>query len=363
MKWKERLLFFVGGFILLGIFMSLISTVLLPFVVAIITAYFLDPLADKIEHWGLSRTMATLSIVVSFFLLLVIVGLLLAPVLYQQSMALIHEIPNYTRALQNDILPSVSRYISRISPDSVDKAKEAISNTSGSIIEFATTLVKNILSSGLAIVNVLSLLFVTPIVTFYVLRDWDAIVAKINGFIPPLYAPVVREQCREIDRTLSGYIRGQTNVCLILGVFYAIGLSLAGLNFGLFIGLGTGILSFIPYVGVLFGLVIGLTVAFFQFGDWLHVGVVAGVFLVGQFLEGNFVTPKLVGGRVNLHPVWVIFALLAGGALFGFTGLLLAVPVAAILGVLIRFALKKYLASPIYSDGVVLTSSDTVIEP
>lgn len=360
MKWKERLLFFVGGFILLGIFMSLISTILLPFVVAVITAYFLDPVADKLEKWGLSRTMATLTIVVSFFLLLIIAGLLLVPVLYQQSVALIHEIPNYTRAIQNEVLPSISRYMNRISPESVDKAKEAISNTSGSVIEFVTTLAKNILSSGLAVVNLLSLLFVTPIVTFYVLRDWDAIVAKINGFIPPLYAPVIREQCREIDRTLSGYIRGQTNVCLILGVFYAIGLSLAGLNFGLFIGLGTGLLSFIPYVGVLFGLVIGLTVAFFQFGDWVHVGIVASVFLIGQFLEGNFVTPKLVGGRVNLHPVWVIFALLAGGALFGFTGLLLAVPVAAILGVLIRFALRKYLLSPIYSDGIVLPPENVI---
>ena len=173
--------------------------------------------------------------------------------------------------------------------------------------------------------------------------------AKINTWLPPAYAPTIREQIRLIDNALSGYIRGQTNVCLLLGTFYAIGLSLVGLDFGLFIGLGTGLLSFIPYVGIMFGLVVGLIVAFFQFGDMTHISIVLGIFVLGQIIEGNFITPKLVGDKVGLHPVWIIFGMLAGAALFNFIGILLAVPVTAMIAVLVRFGLNKYLNSGFYA--------------
>ena len=189
---------------------------------------------------------------------------------------------------------------------------------------------------------------ITPIVTFYLLRDWDLLVARIDGWLPRRHVDVIREQMRLIDRSLSGFVRGQLMVCLMLGVFYAIGLTVVGLDFGLVIGLATGLVSFVPYFGMLAGFVVGIGVAVAQFGSWVPVALVAAVFVIGQFVEGNFVTPRVVGNRIGLHPVWLIFALLAGGALFGFTGLLLAVPVAAVLGVLVRFSLERYLAGAAY---------------
>ena len=185
-------------------------------------------------------------------------------------------------------------------------------------------------------------------VAFYLLRDWDLIVTKIDIWLPRNHAPIIRKQINEIDRILAAFVRGQMTVCIILGLFYGISLSLIGLDFGFLVGFMTGLLAFIPYFGMLLGLVVGLGIAIFQFTDWLPVLGVAAVFLVGQVLEGNFITPKLVGDRVGLHPVWIIFALLAGGTLFGFVGILVAVPVAAATGVLIRFALAQYMGSALY---------------
>ena len=208
-----------------------------------------------------------------------------------------------------------------------------------------------LLSGGLAIVNVLALVFITPIVTFFLLRDWDEMVARIDKWLPRQWAPVIREQATLIDETLAGFVRGQSLVCLLLGTFYAIGLTIVGLEFGIVIGMLAGILSFIPYVGTIVGFVLSVGLAFAQYPDWLPIFIVVGIFLAGQAIEGNFLTPKLVGERVGLHPVWVIFALLAGGSLFGFVGVLLAVPVAAVIGVLARFALGRYLQSGYYNDG------------
>ncbi|MGH7186923.1 MAG: AI-2E family transporter, partial [Pseudomonadota bacterium] len=205
-----------------------------------------------------------------------------------------------------------------------------------------------LLSGGLALVNILSLLFITPVVTFYLLRDWDRIVKQIDALLPREHAETIREQARLVNETLSGFVRGQATVCFLLGGFYAVALSLAGLDFGLVIGLIAGALSFIPFVGTIFGFVASVGLAFAQFDQWHRIAIVVAIFLVGQFVEGNFLTPKLVGDRVRLHPVWIIFALLAGAALFGFVGLLLAVPVAAVIGVLIRFAVSRYTASPLY---------------
>jgi predicted PurR-regulated permease PerM len=205
-----------------------------------------------------------------------------------------------------------------------------------------------VLTGSLVVVNILSLLFITPIVTFYMLRDWDVMVSKVNAWLPRQHAETIRIQLREIDRTLAGFVRGQATVCLALGTFYGVGLTAVGLDLGLIIGLGSGLVSFIPYLGTLSGFVIGVALAFAQAQDWHLPAMVAGVFIVGQVLEGNFLTPKLVGDKVGLHPVWVMFALLAGATLFGFVGVLLAVPVSAVIGVLVRFGLSRYLVSPLY---------------
>ncbi|MGE0755235.1 MAG: AI-2E family transporter, partial [Alphaproteobacteria bacterium] len=193
-----------------------------------------------------------------------------------------------------------------------------------------------------------SLFLITPIVAFYLLRDWDRLVDHIDNLLPRKHAATIREQMRIIDRTLAGFLRGQFNVCLILGTYYAIGLTLVGLKFGLLIGLATGFLTIFPYVGLMLGMGIGLSVALFQFGDFMPVAMTLAVFVTGQIIEGYFITPKLVGDKVGLHPVWIIFGMLAGAALFGFVGILLAIPVTAVMGVLIRFAISRYKLSNYY---------------
>ena len=217
------------------------------------------------------------------------------------------------------------------------------------VMGLLTGLFAQLWNSGKAIVDVISLLIVTPVVAFYMLLDWDRMVAKVDRWTPRDYVASVRQIAREIDQAVAGFIRGQGSLCLILGIFYAVGLSLVGLNFGLLIGLFAGMISFIPYVGSLVGLVLAVGVAIVQFWpDYIWVGVVLAVFFTGQFIEGNILQPKLVGESVGLHPVWLMFALFAFGALFGFVGLLVAVPAAAAVGVLVRFALSRYLDSDLY---------------
>jgi len=206
----------------------------------------------------------------------------------------------------------------------------------------------NVAKSSVAIANLLSLIFITPVVTFYLLRDWDRIVAKLDALLPRQHAAVIRAQGREIDTTLAGFARGQATVCLILATYYASALMIVDLPYGLVVGLAAGFLTFIPYLGAIGGFVIAMSIALVNFDGWGGIIAVAAIFFAGQLVEGNFLTPKLVGERVGLHPVWVIFALLAGGTLFGFLGVLLAVPVASGIGVLVRFALSRYLVSPVY---------------
>lgn len=345
---KDKWIFWLLVTALSLTFIILIKSILLPFVVAFIVAYFLDPVVDKMEAMGFSRLKATGIIVLLFFVLMLLAGIFLLPIFAQQLISFIQHLPEYSDYIHYTWLPKIMTVLDHFDPNSVTKAKEAMTQFSGTMFAWASKLIGNLWASGMAMVNILSLLFITPIVTFYALRDFDRMIATIYAFIPPKHAPVFREQALLIDRTLSGYIRGQTNVCLILGVFYAIALTFADIQFGIFIGLGTGILTFIPYVGILFGLAVGILVAFFQYGDILHLGLVIGIFVIGQIIEGNFITPKLVGDRVGLHPVWIIFGMLSGAALFGFTGVLLAVPVTAIIGVLVRFFLNIYLKSNYY---------------
>lgn len=350
---KGTHLFWTAGFILLCVFLALISNILFPFVVSLILAYFLDPAADKLERFGFSRIHATLFIIGVFFLICTLITFLLVPLLYDQFLLFTDKFPIYIQSIKERFLPSILRFAEYVSPDVAERIQEALKNVSGSIFQYTGQFLANILKSGLAILNILSLIFITPLITFYVLRDWDVMVGKIDTWLPRKYAATIREQMQEIDLVLSGYIRGQTNVCLLMGLFYGIGLSFVRLDFGLFIGFATGIFTFIPYIGFMFGLIAGLIVAFFQFGLSIEFGVVIGVFMAGQILESNFITPKLVGERIGLHPAWVVFGLLAGAALFGFLGVLLALPMIAIIGVLSRFSLQCYLKSPLYQEQII----------
>ena len=326
----------------------LLSTILLPFLAGLAIAYFLDPAADRLEEFRIPRWLASLVVLVLFLLVVLLVLLLLVPLLQGQVLGLIRRIPTYVTIAQNR-LDELTHYAQeQLAPEDFARLREAITARVSDVFAWAAGLLQRALTSSFAIVNVLSLVFITPIVAFFLLRDWDVMVMKVDSWLPRPQAASIREQARRIDETLAGFIRGQATVCLVLGVYYATALSLAGLEFGLVIGALIGILTFIPFIGALVGAALSIGLAMTQFDSWSRVLVVAAIFIVGQTIEGNVLTPKLVGDRVNLHPVWVMFAVLAFGALFGFVGVLIAVPVAAVIGVLVRYALARYLASNLY---------------
>ncbi|CUW40762.1 putative permease (PerM family) [Magnetospirillum sp. XM-1] len=347
----QRLRFWLIGGAVFLVLLYMLRGVMLPFVAGMAVAYFLDPLADRMERAGLSRTLATGIICLVFFGVLGIGLTLLAPVIQSQVVTFVQKVPTYAQSLHQRALPLLEEVYRHLSPEDLDKLRASAGAYAGTAVEWGLGVVKGVLSGGIAAMSILSLLFITPVVTFYLLRDWDHMVVKVDHWLPRHHADTIRHELKEIDRTIAGFVRGQAMVCMILAVFYGVGLTLTGLDLGLMIGLGTGLGAFVPYVGMLIGLIASVGLALAQGGEWHLLGGVGVVFLFGNILEGNFLTPKLVGDRVGLHPVWIIFSLLAGGALFGFVGILLAVPAASVIGVLVRFALQNYMRSSLY-DGI-----------
>jgi predicted PurR-regulated permease PerM len=312
-------------------------------------AYFLDPVADRLEKIGLSRLMATVVILVAFVLVFALALTIFIPIIINQFNDFIQHIPGYVQQFQQFIAHTQTTVLPDWIRNQLGVIKDNFSNILSDGLSFVGGLFAQIWSSGKALVNIISLMVVTPVVAFYILLDWDRMIAKVDAWVPRDHVLTVRQIAREVDQAIAGFIRGQGSLCIILGVYYGVGLSLVGLNFGLLIGLFAGMISFIPYVGSLVGLFLAASVALVQFWpDYLWIGLTLAVFFTGQFLEGNVLQPKLVGESVGLHPVWLMFALFAFGALFGFVGLLVAVPAAAACGVLVRFALSRYLQSDLY---------------
>jgi len=329
----------------------LLNDILLPFVVGMVVAYFLDPVVVRLQRLGLSRTMATTAVTVVAVLLSVGIAMAILPPLFGQLQALIVKAPEYVVKAALRIQPLLEPLLARLGlqPLSVQDLQSQAAQWAGKAFAIAGGVAGGVAQGGVAIINLLGLLFITPVVTFYLLRDWEKILAAVDSGLPLDHADTIRKLARESDSAIAGYVRGQALVCLCLGSIYAIGLSLVGLQFGLVIGLVAGAISFIPFVGTFVGAVMAIGMALAQFPpEWMAVVKVAAVFLFGQVLEGNVLSPKLVGDRVGLHPVWIMFALLAGGSLFGFVGILVAVPTAAIIGVIVRHLLRRYRESAIY---------------
>ena len=335
-----------------------LGNVIMPFILGGAVAYCLDPIADRLEKWGCSRIVATGIITLVAILMFVIMALLVIPTLVQQTIALFNAAPQIIRDLQNVL---TERFPDLLNEDST--MRQSLTTLGETIRSRGGELVQGLLASVSGIVNVLVLIVIVPVVAFYLLLDWDNMTAKIDDLLPRDHRHTVRSIASQIDRTLASFIRGQGTVCLILGIYYAAALMMAGLNFGLVVGFVAGLISFIPYVGALVGGALALGLALFQYWgavetvvdgvttygtDWFAIGVVAVIFGVGQFFEGNILSPNLVGNSVGLHPVWLIFALSVFGALFGFVGMLVAVPVAASLGVLARFAIAEYKTGRLY---------------
>ena len=340
--------FWLGALALFAALLWLLAGILLPFVAGCAIAYFLDPLVDKLEERHVPRTLATALVLALFFLGLSLVLLLVLPVLEIEAAQLASRVPAAVAFGQKQIDALFEMARQNLSPDDLAKLKDMAGSVAGTALGFTASFIERLLTSGLALANVVAFLIVTPVVSFFLLRDWDRIVARIDQWLPRRHAATIRDQARLIDRTLAGFVHGQVLVGVVDAIYYALALTLAGLDFAVIIGIVVGLLSFIPIAGVATGIVLALGLGLAQFGFTPRLLALLGIFAVGYLAESNILSPRLVGGRVNLHPVAVIFAFFAFWNLFGFIGLLLAVPVAAVIGVLLRFAIERYLASSFY---------------
>ncbi|MDB6177022.1 AI-2E family transporter [Paracoccus sp. Z330] len=327
------------------IVMWLLGQAILPFILGAGVAYLLDPVADRLERAGLSRTMAVVLITVGAVLLFVAVILLVVPVLVRQASALISTAP--------EMFEHARAFISARFPEILPEGGTigtALTDLGKGMGEQLTNVAQTLLNSFGGMISAVALLVIVPVVAFYLLLDWDRMVAQIDRLLPREHAPVLRDLASQIDHALSGFVRGQGLVILILGTWYSLALMLVGLPFGFFIGMMAALLSFIPYVGVLIGGATAIGVALFSFwGDPVWIGAVVAIFALGQVVEGNYLQPKIVGSHVGLHPVWLLLALSVFGSLFGFVGMVAAVPLAAALGVLARFGIERYRESAFYT--------------
>ena len=342
---EEQVRWWGAGVIAFLVAMYFLGSILMPYILGAAIAYFLDPIADRFEKIGASRALATVLTILGAFLVFLFVAFLFVPFLAQQTRALVESIPAGVEAFRTFLAANLpENAFAEGSPlrDALTSARERLESV-------GLALLNSVLTSSLAVFDFVLVLIVTPVVAFYLLLDWDRMIARIDSWLPLDHRDTIRDLAREVDNTLNSFLRGQLTVMAFLGGYYAIGMMLVGLNFALFIGLFAGLISFIPYVGTAVGAILAVGIALYQFwGDWIWIGAVVAVFASGQFIEGNILTPKLVGDSVGLHPVTLMFALSAFGLLFGFAGLLIAVPVAASIGVLVRFALRQYLQGRLY---------------
>jgi len=345
-----RLLFWLGLLLVALLALGLVQSIMIPFATGFVIAYVLAPGVGRLERWGVRRNLASLCLVALFLLGLALILVILVPLIQVQIVQLIGSVPNLVRMSQDQLGKLIQALQEHLPAEDVGKVREVVGAKIAEALTWLAGLVQGMITSSFAILNVISLVVVTPIVTFFLLRDWEKMVAQIDSYLPRQSLETVRGQARLVSDTLVGFIHGQALVCLFLGVYYAIALTLAGLSAGLALGVLIGVLAIIPFLGVTTGFILAIGLAASQYGTWTEVLIVSGIFAVGQLAEANVLTPKLVGDRIHLHPVWVIFALFAGGTLYGFVGVLIAVPAAAVIGVLARFALSRYRASSLYDS-------------
>jgi len=344
-----RALFWIGLCLLVAIVLGLVQSILMPFVVGFAIAYVLTPAVARLERWGIGRTLGSLIVLIMFLLGLSLIVVILVPLIQGQVIQLIASIPFLVRSLQDQLTNLVDLLQQHLPAEDVARLRDTLGARMAEALTWLALLLQSLITSSLAILNILSLVIVTPIVTFFLLRDWEKMVAAIDSYLPRPSLETVRGQARLISDTLVGFFHGQALICVILAIYYAAVLSLAGLRSALALGVLIGVLSIIPFLGVATGFLLAVSLAVSQYGTWTAILTVCTIFAVGEMINANILTPQLLGDRVHLHPVWVIFALFAGGVLFGFVGILLAVPAAAVIGVLARFALARYRQSTLYN--------------
>jgi len=343
-----RLVFWLGLLLIVLLVLGLVQSILMPFATGFALAYVLAPAVARLEDMGVRRSLASLCVLTVFLLGLALLLIILVPLIQGQVVQLIGRVPTLVRTLQDQLGQLILLLQEHLPAEDVSKVRDMVGAKVAEALTWLAGLVQGVITSSFAILNIVSLVVVTPIVTYFLLRDWDKMVAQIDAHLPRHSLETVRGQARLVSDTLVGFVHGQALICLILAIYYGVALTVAGLTAGLALGLLIGVLAIIPMLGVATGFVLAVGLAASQYGTWTEVLVVAAIFAVGQLTEANILTPKLLGDRIHLHPVWVIFALFAGGTLYGFVGVLIAVPAAAVLGVLARFALARYRRSSLY---------------
>ena len=354
-----RLLFWSGLVLSAIVALGLVQSILMPFAVGFILAYVLAPGVTRLEQWGVRRSFASLLVLILFLLGISLILVILVPLIQGQIVQLISRAPSFVRSMQDQLGQLILLLQEHLPAEDVNKVRDLLAAKLAEAVNWLVGLLQGMITSSLAILNILSLVVVTPIVAFFLLRDWEKMVAQIDSYLPRQSLDTIRGQARLVSDTLVGFVHGQAIVCLVLAIYYGITLSLVGIQSGLALGLLIGVLAIIPILGVTTGFLLCVSLAASQDGTWGSVFAVCGIFAVGQLMEANILTPKLIGDRVHLHPVWVIFALFAGGTLYGFVGVLIAVPAAAVIGVLARFALARYRASSLYDAAPSETDAPT----
>lgn len=345
---NRNTVFWLALFVVIIALVYALRSILLPFALGCMIGYLFDPVVDKLEKHHINRTLAACLVLLAIILISVPALAIISYFAESQIRSFILALPRYISSLSEKIAPLISSLQENFPDLNKESALEYLQNNFSQALKILGKVLQKIITGSYALFNIISLLLITPVVAFYMLRDWNSFIRHADELLPKAYKKEIREQAKAIDKIISSFIRGQVSVCVILGTFYALGLSIVGLDLGLMVGFIAGLISFIPYVGSITGFILSLGIAVAQFDSLTPIIAVTGVFVVGQFLEGNFLTPKLVGDSIGLHPVWVMFALLSGGVLLGFLGMMIAVPLAAVIGVLLRYATTKYKQSYLY---------------
>lgn len=348
MTLRNQSLFWLLAFAVFIGFVFMFKTILLPFVLGLAVAYLLNPLVHGLGRLKIARAPAALLILLGFFSAVFLFFALLTPVLYRQSLELAADMPGYIDGLWVMVEPLLVQIRDTLGISDGGDIKALLQDHAGTGVDVAKRILKSLAAGGQAVFDVIYVAIFTPIVAYFVMKEWDHITSWVEDLLPRDHKKTINTLLSQIDVKISGFVRGQISVALILGVAYAAALTVAGLKYGFLIGLSAGLLSIIPMVGSTIGLIVSVAVAWFQTGDITFVGIIAAIFFAGQLIEGNVLSPKIVGDSVGLHPLWVFFALIAGGALFGILGMLLAVPVAAVAGVLLAFGIAQYKSSALY---------------
>lgn len=348
--WSATIALFIG-------FIWLFKGVLTPFVLGIVIAYLLNPLVKGFSTKGVKRTTSTIIILALFFIVITAIIIVVAPIVARESAELIRAFPGYLDKGIELLQPYIVWFQEMTGQGSMEDVKAFLKENISKILSITGGVAGGLAAGGQAVIGMLSTIVITPLVAFFMMKEWPAITDWVEDLIPRNREKMIKDLITQIDAKLSGFIRGQLTVAFFLGLIYAVALTIAGLNYGFLIGVVAGVLSIIPLVGSTIGLLVAVIVAWFQAGEIDYVIIIAAIFIVGQIVEGNILSPKLLGDSVGLHPLWILFALMAGGSLFGILGMLLAVPVAAVIGVLLSFSILQYKQSAIYKKKAATKSA------